>query len=34
MRFSLGVGFAILTGHARRHIWQARQIVAHAGFPH
>jgi hypothetical protein len=34
MRFSLGVGFGILTGHARRHIWQARQIIAQAGFPH
>lgn len=34
MRFSLGVGFGILTGHARRHIWQARQIIAQPGFPH
>jgi DinB superfamily len=32
-RFSLGVGFGILTGHARRHLWQARQVLLHPGFP-
>lgn len=32
-RFSLGAGFAILTGHARRHLWQARQLLSHPGFP-
>jgi hypothetical protein len=32
-RFSLGVGFAIVTGHARRHLWQARQVREHAAFP-
>jgi hypothetical protein len=33
LRFSLGVGFAIVTGHARRHLWQAQQVRAHAAFP-
>ena len=32
-RFSLGVGFAIVTGHARRHLWQARHVREHAAFP-
>jgi hypothetical protein len=27
-RFSLGVGLAIVTGHARRHLWQAQQVRA------
>ena len=28
LRFSLGVGFAIVTGHGRRHLWQAQQVRA------
>jgi hypothetical protein len=32
-RFSLGAWFAILTGHPRRHLWQARQLISHPGFP-
>lgn len=32
-RFSLGVGFGILTGHARRHLWQAHEVTRHPEFP-
>jgi hypothetical protein len=28
IRMSLGSGFALVTAHERRHLWQARQIVA------
>jgi hypothetical protein len=31
--FSLGTGFGIVTGHARRHLWQAEQVKAHPRFP-
>lgn len=32
LRFSLGAAFAILTGHARRHLWQAHRVVEHPSF--
>jgi hypothetical protein len=33
LRFSLGSGFALMLAHERRHLWQARNIVAHPKFP-
>lgn len=33
LRFSLGSGFAFMAAHERRHLWQARQIIAMKGFP-
>ena len=33
LRVSLGLGLAVLTGHARRHLWQAEQVKKNAGFP-
>jgi hypothetical protein len=33
LRFSLGSGFALMLAHERRHLWQARQVLAHPGFP-
>jgi hypothetical protein len=33
LRFSLGSGFALMLAHERRHLWQARQIVADPAFP-
>ena len=33
LRFSLGSGFALMLAHERRHLWQARNVVAHPGFP-
>ena len=33
VRFSLGSGFAFMAAHERRHLWQARQIIAMKGFP-
>ena len=33
LRFSLGSGFALMLAHERRHLWQARNIVAHQMFP-
>lgn len=33
LRFTLGQTFAINLGHARRHLWQARQVRQHANFP-
>lgn len=33
VRFSLGAGFGILTGHARRHLWQADQVRSDPRFP-
>jgi hypothetical protein len=33
-RFSLGAGFGITTGHARRHLWQAEQVRKDPAFPH
>ena len=32
-RFSHGAGFAIFTGHARRHLWRARQVRERPAFP-
>lgn len=34
IRMTLGQAFAVLTGHGRRHLWQARQVTRAAGFPH
>jgi DinB superfamily len=33
VRLSLGQAFAVLTAHARRHIWQAWQVRNHPSFP-
>lgn len=33
LRFTLGQTFAINLGHARRHLWQARQVRAAPGYP-
>jgi hypothetical protein len=33
IRFSLGSGFALMTAHERRHLWQARNLTNHAAFP-
>jgi hypothetical protein len=33
LRFTLAQTFAINTAHARRHLWQARQVRQHANFP-
>lgn len=33
LRISLGSGFALMTAHERRHVWQAKQVRADAGFP-
>jgi hypothetical protein len=33
LRFTLGQVVALLTTHARRHLWQARQVRQHPGFP-
>ena len=33
LRFSLGAGFALMAAHERRHIWQARRIIAMPDFP-
>jgi hypothetical protein len=33
LRFSLGSGFALMLAHERRHLWQARNVVAHPKFP-
>jgi hypothetical protein len=33
LRFTLGQVFAINLAHARRHLWQARQVRQHANFP-
>jgi hypothetical protein len=33
VRIPLGTGFAIVCAHERRHLWQARQVRQHAGFP-
>jgi hypothetical protein len=33
LRFSLGSGFALMLAHERRHLWQARSVIAHADFP-
>lgn len=33
VRLSLGQWFDFLAVHDRRHLWQARQVIEHAGFP-
>ena len=33
LRLSLGETFALLTGHERRHLWQAEQVKGDPGFP-
>ncbi len=33
IRMSLGAGFALMTAHERRHLWQARLVAASPGFP-
>jgi DinB family protein len=33
LRLSLGQAFAVLTAHARRHVWQAWQVRNHPAFP-
>jgi hypothetical protein len=33
IRFSLGSGFALMTAHERRHLWQARRVTEHPDFP-
>jgi hypothetical protein len=33
LRFSLGSGFALMLAHERRHLWQARNVVANPAFP-
>ena len=33
LRFSLGSGFALMLAHERRHLWQARNVLAHPNFP-
>lgn len=32
IKLSLGQGFALITGHERRHLWQARQVKNHSDF--
>lgn len=33
LRFSLGSGFALMLAHERRHLWQARNVIARPDFP-
>ena len=33
LQFTLSQVFAIIVSHARRHLWQARQVREHPGFP-
>jgi hypothetical protein len=33
LRFTLGQTMALLVVHARRHLWQARQVLQHPSFP-
>jgi len=33
MSMPLGTGFAAMTAHERRHLWQARQVMRAPGFP-
>jgi hypothetical protein len=33
MRFTLRQAFAVNLAHARRHLWQARQVAVHPSFP-
>lgn len=34
LRFNLATWFAVAAAHERRHLWQAREVKRHAGFPH
>ena len=34
IKMSLNSGFALMAAHERRHLWQAQQVIAAAGFPH
>ncbi len=31
--FSLGAAFGLIAAHERRHLWQARKVVASSRFP-
>lgn len=33
VKVSLNSGFAVMAAHERRHLWQAQQVIAAAGFP-
>jgi hypothetical protein len=33
IKISLNSGFALMAAHERRHLWQARRVLAAAGFP-
>jgi hypothetical protein len=33
IKMSLNSGFALMAAHERRHLWQARQLIAARGFP-
>jgi hypothetical protein len=33
LKFGLGATFAVNAAHERRHLWQARQVIAHPQFP-
>ena len=33
IRMPLGSGFAVMTAHERRHLWQARHVIEAPGFP-
>jgi len=33
IRMPLGTGFAAMTAHERRHLWQARRVIQSPGFP-
>lgn len=33
IKLSLGQGFALITSHERRHLWQARQVISDPNFP-
>ena len=33
IKYNLGMAFWIQTAHDRRHLWQAREVRNHPGFP-
>jgi hypothetical protein len=33
VKLNLHITFAWIAAHERRHLWQARQVRGHAGFP-
>ena len=33
IKISLNSGFALMAAHERRHLWQARRVLAASGFP-